>query len=230
VQGVSGPPGAGVVVFDLDGTLVDSATDLASAASALTQELGGRPLGRAEVVRMVGEGAAVLVRRALTAAGLDPHTPGALERFLALYDGRLLETTRLYPGIAAALRALDPRLALAVLTNKPRGPAERLLEGLGVRPLFIEIVGGDSPWPRKPDPAGLRALSLHADGGPMVLVGDSPVDAETARRGNVPFVFAAYGFGGGDVPHGTTPFVAQSPAALPEAVAAALAAAAPPLT
>ena len=82
---------------------------------------------------MVGEGAALLVQRALGAAGLDPGTPGALDRFLALYDERLLDTTRLYPGLRRALRALDPLLALAVLTNKPRRPTERLLEALQVR-------------------------------------------------------------------------------------------------
>ena len=148
---------AGLVVFDLDGTLVDSATDLAAAVSALTGELGGRRLTRSEVIGMVGEGAAVLVRRALTAAGVDPATPGATHRFLALYDARLLDTTCLYPGMRAVLDALDPLAALAVLTNKPAAPAERMLAALGVREYFIEVVGGDGPWPRKPDPAGLVA-------------------------------------------------------------------------
>ena len=170
----------GAVIFDLDGTLVDSAADLATAASALAVELGGRPLTRDEVVGMVGEGAALLVQRALRAAGLDPGTPGALDRFLALYDERLLDTTRLYPGLRHALRALDPLLALAVLTNKPRRPTERLLDALQVREPFVEVVAGDGPLPRKPDPAGLLSLRRHAAGGPVVLVGDSPVDAETA--------------------------------------------------
>ncbi len=222
-------PGApGAVVFDLDGTLVDSATDLAAAASALAVELGGRPLTRAEVVGMVGDGAALLVRRVLTTAQLDPHSPGALERFLALYDERLLDTTRLYPGIPAALAALDPLLALTVLTNKPRGPAQRLLEALGVSQQFIEVIGGDGPLARKPDPAGLVALRLHAGGGPMVLVGDSPVDAETARRGGVPFVLAGYGFGAAAFDAPPTAFVAASPAHLPGAIVAALHAAAAP--
>ena len=99
---------SGLVAFDLDGTLVDSAADLAAAASALTVELGGRALGRAEVVAMVGEGAAVLVERALRAAGLDPETPAALARFLAIYDERMLDTTELYPGVRLMLDALDP--------------------------------------------------------------------------------------------------------------------------
>ena len=216
-------PAAGLVVFDLDGTLVDSATDLASAASALAEELGGRPLTRTEVIRMVGEGAAVLVRRALTAAGVDPATSGATARFLALYDARLLETTCLYPGMRAVLDTLDPLTALAVLTNKPAAPAERLLLALGVRHYFIEVVGGDGPWPRKPDPAGFVALRVHAGGGPMVMVGDSPVDAETAARAGAAFVLARYGFGAaafGD--RVVTRFVADSPRALSDAVRGAL--------
>lgn len=224
---MSRPGAAGVVAFDLDGTLIDSATDLAAAASALAVELGGRALTRAEVVAMVGEGAPVLVRRVLTAAGLDPATDGALDRFLALYDERLLDTTRLYPGIRQVLDALDPLLTLAVVTNKPRLPAERLLDALGVRPLFLEVVGGDGPLPRKPDPAGLRSLRLHADGGPLVLVGDSPVDAETARRAGVPFVLAAYGFGAAAfTTTAADAFVADAVADLPAAIDAALRAAA----
>lgn len=217
-----------MVAFDLDGTLVDSATDLASAASALTVALGGRPMSRAEVIAMVGEGAPVLVRRVLTAAGLDPVTPGALERFLALYDARLLDTTHLYPGMLDALDAVDPLAVLTVLTNKPRQPAERILAALGVRDRFLEVVGGDGPLPRKPDPAGLISLRVHG-GGPMVLVGDSPVDAETARRAGVPFVLAAYGFGAHAIETPTTAWVASTPAALPAAIRAALAAARLPL-
>jgi phosphoglycolate phosphatase len=222
VQIVKSPLAAGAVVFDLDGTLVDSAADLASAASALAVALGGRPLTRDEVVAMVGDGAPVLVRRALTAAGVDPRTPDALARFLALYDERLLDATCLYPGVRDALDGLDPLLALTVLTNKPRRPAERILDGLGVRERFAELVGGDGPWPRKPDPAGLSALRLHAGGGPMVLVGDSAVDAETARRGGVPFVLAAYGFGATSFAAPPTPWVAATTAELPAAIRAAL--------
>jgi phosphoglycolate phosphatase len=186
-------------------------------------EHGGRALTRAQVVSMVGDGAAVLVRRALAAAGLDPDTAGALDRFLALYSARLLDTTRLYEGIADVLATLDPLLPLAVLTNKPQDAAERVLDGLGVRRHFIEVLGGDGLWPRKPDPSGLVSLRLHAGGGPVVLVGDSPIDAETARRGSAGFVLARYGFGAAafdlDRP---TPFVADSPQALVVAIEAAL--------
>lgn len=212
--------GAGVVVFDLDGTLVDSAADLAAAASALAVELGGRPLTTPEVVTMVGEGAAVLVRRALGAAGLDPATPHATARFLELYDARLLDQTQLYPGILAALDALEPLVPLAVLTNKPLAPSQRLLEALGVRRYFVEVIGGDGPWPRKPDPAGLLALRPHAAGGPLVMVGDSPVDAETAARAGAAFVLAQYGFGAAKfTASAATPFIAAAPGDLARLIA-----------
>jgi len=216
-------PGAGVVVFDLDGTLVDSAADLAAAASALTVELGGRALSIPEVIAMVGEGAAVLVRRALTAGGVDPATPHATARFLELYEARLLDHTHLYPGIRVVLDALDPVVPLAVLTNKPLAPAERLLEVLGVRRQFLEVIGGDGPWPRKPNPAGLAALRGHAAGGPVVLVGDSPVDAETAARAGAAFVLAGYGFGAAKFKGAVaTPYVAASPLALTDMIGRAL--------
>ncbi len=208
-----------MVVFDLDGTLVDSAVDLAAAASALTVDLGGRALTVPEVMAMVGEGAGVLVRRALIAAGLDPATPHATTRFLELYDARLLDHTRLYPGIRETLDALDPLVPLAVLTNKPRAPAERLLQALGVRRYFVEVIGGDGPWPRKPNPAGLVALRAHAAGGPMLLVGDSPVDAQTADRGGATFVLAQYGFGAAAFTNlEATAFVAASPQDLPRVI------------
>lgn len=209
-----------MVVFDLDGTLVDSAVDLAAAASALAVELGGRALTVPEVIAMVGEGAVVLVRRALTAAGLDPATPHATARFLELYDARLLNHTRLYPGIRSVLDALDPLVPLAVLTNKPFAPAERLLEALGVRRYFVEVIGGDGPWPRKPDPAGLVALRRHAAGGPLLLVGDSPVDFQTADRAGATFVLAQYGFGAAKFTNPeATAFVAASPEDLPRVIA-----------
>lgn len=214
---------SGLVAFDLDGTLVDSVGDLATAASRLTETLGGRPLARSEVVAMVGDGAALLVRRALTAAGLDPETPNALASFLAIYDQCLMDTTRPYEGMTAALDALDPLVPLAVVTNKPLAPARRLLEVFGLATRFVEVIGGDGPWPRKPDPSGLLSLRGRARGGPLVLVGDSPVDAQTADRAGAAFVLAGYGFGADkfEGPPGTA-FVAATPADLPRLIADAL--------
>lgn len=182
------------IVFDLDGTLVDSARDIAAAASELVEGLGGSPLDVATVVPMVGEGAALLVERALRRAGLDPATPGALDRFRAIYGRRLLEHTRPYDGIPEVLALLTRLGPVAVLTNKPTDASNQLLEGLGLRGFFTEVIGGDGRHRRKPDPAGLRAL-LARSGGSGVMVGDSPVDAETARAAGCPFVLAAYGFG-----------------------------------
>lgn len=185
------------IVFDLDGTLVDSQADLASATNALVEEFGGPRLPDAAIIAMVGEGAAVLVRRALTAAGLDPESSGALDRFLALYDARLLDRTVAYDGIPEALDALGVEVPLSVLTNKPLRATERILEGLGLRRHFQHVVGGDSPFGRKPGPAALLHLArvTGATAADTVLVGDSPVDVATARRAGTLICLARYGFG-----------------------------------
>jgi phosphoglycolate phosphatase len=187
-----------LVVFDLDGTLVDSHRDLSDATNALLEELGAAALPAPAITAMVGEGAAVLVRRALTRAGLDPDTPGALDRFLAHYDTRLLATTRPYPGMVESLEGLRSQgRSLAVLTNKPQRASERVLDGLGLRQLFDAVIGGDTTHGRKPNPAGLRALLAAADARPdeAILVGDSPVDLATARAALTRVCLARYGFG-----------------------------------
>ena len=186
-----------LVVFDLDGTLVDSRTDLANATNALIVELGGATLPDSRIVEMVGEGAGLLVRRALTAAGLDPGTPGTLERFLLLYDERLLEHTRPYDGALDELEWLFTRAPLAVLTNKPGGATRRILAGLGLARYFREVIGGDSPFGRKPDPAALLHLARASEVEPRetLMVGDSPVDLQTARRAGTRVCLARYGFG-----------------------------------
>ena len=186
-----------LIVFDLDGTLIDSRQDLADAANALIAERGGAPLPVQAVTGMVGEGAALLVRRALTAAGLEPDLDTALPRFLALYDERLLAHTRLYPGTSEALAALAPRATLAVLTNKPQRPTEAILRGLNVDEYFAEVIGGDTRFGRKPDPAGLRHLmsSARASAADTMLVGDSAIDLRTARAAGVRICLVTYGFG-----------------------------------
>lgn len=186
-----------LVVFDLDGTLIDSRQDLADAANALIAERGGTPLPVDAVTGMVGEGAALLVRRALTAAGLDPDLDAALPRFLELYDERLLAHTRLYPGTADALESIARRATLAVLTNKPQRPTETILRGLGVDPYFERVIGGDTTFGRKPDPAGLRHLMAEAKASTVdtVLVGDSAIDLRTAHAAGVRLCLVTYGFG-----------------------------------
>jgi phosphoglycolate phosphatase len=187
-----------LVVFDLDGTLIDSQRDLADATNALLEELGATRLSEDAIAAMVGEGAAVLVRRALTAAGLDPQQPGALERFLAHYDARLTVHTRPYPGIPDVLCALQAAgRTLAVLTNKPGRATATILERLDLAAAFSRVIGGDSAAGRKPDPAGLLDLIARAGATPAstIMVGDSRIDLETARRAGTRICLARYGFG-----------------------------------
>ena len=185
-----------LIAFDLDGTLVDSRRDLADSANELITELGGSPLPEEAIARMVGEGAAVLVRRALTAAGVtDVRT--ALTRFLAIYDTRLLRHTRVYAGMDDVVRFARTLGRVAVLTNKPLAPSERILQGLGIRNLFDVVVGGDGPLPRKPDPSSLNALIREAGAaaGTSMLVGDSAIDHETAVRAGIRCCVVSFGFG-----------------------------------
>ena len=186
-----------LVVFDLDGTLIDSRHDLADAANALIVEGGGRPLPVDAITAMVGEGAPLLVRRALKAAGLDLDLREALPRFLELYDERLLVHTRLYDGTREALDELAPRATLAILTNKPQRPTERILEGLAIAPFFDWVIGGDTPHGRKPDPGGLNHLMSLAGTGPAdtVMVGDSAIDRRTGRAAGTQMWLVRYGFG-----------------------------------
>jgi phosphoglycolate phosphatase len=186
-----------LIVFDLDGTLVDSRRDLADAANAMLAHYGAAPLDEVVVGRMVGEGAAVLVGRVLAARGLAVDAAEALQVFLAAYDDRLVVHTRPYEGMQEALEALAPWATLAVLTNKPTRQAVRLLEALGLRRPFGEILGGDGPHPRKPHPAGLEFLMRTAGASPAdtVLVGDSRIDLLTAANAGTRACLARYGFG-----------------------------------
>ncbi len=190
-------PSPRLLVFDLDGTLVDSSQDLADSVNALLQELGAPALPPDAVTGMVGDGAAVLVRRALVKAGVEVSPRQALDRFLYHYDKRLLATTKPYAGMVETLEALRPTYALAVLTNKPANASMRLLEGLGLLEFFSDVIGGDTPFGRKPDPAGLLALVSKATATPetTLLVGDSPVDLATAQRADARICLARYGFG-----------------------------------
>jgi phosphoglycolate phosphatase len=186
-----------LVVFDLDGTLVDSHRDIADATNAVIADLGGTPLEMSVVTGFVGDGAAVLIRRAMSRAGVQVDLREALDRFLVHYDARLLATTQPYPGMIAVLAALRQTRRLAVLTNKPQQPSVRLLEGLGLITFFDDVIGGDTAHGRKPDPAGLRAIIAHAGATPAetLLIGDSPVDRATARNAGTGVCLARYGFG-----------------------------------
>lgn len=203
---MSGPTEAGghgsagaffsLVVFDLDGTLVDSRADLAAAANETLAVYGLAPLEVEAVAAMVGEGVRTLLDRAFATRGAVPP-PEAVERFLGAYDRRLIERTRPYAGVRETLAALEGRVGMAVLTNKPTAPAVQILEGLGLAPVFSAVVGGDGPFPRKPAPDGLLGLArqVAAPAAAVLLVGDSWIDAETALNAGTRFCLARYGFG-----------------------------------
>ncbi len=186
-----------LVVFDLDGTLIDSSGDLCGALNATLERLapGTPPLANEAVRKMIGSGARVLVARGLAARGVSATPDHALEIFLESYRSRLLESTRLYPGVPGMLDELC-RETLAVLTNKPGALSRPILEGLGVASRFARICGGGDGHPKKPDPEALRWLmrELEAPASATSMVGDSGVDVETGRAAGVATIGIRDGF------------------------------------
>ena len=190
-------PPARLVVFDLDGTLVDSSRDLATGVNrALRRFAPLAPVLREEVVRsFIGSGARVLIARSLAAAGLSQPVDEVLPVFLEEYSRCLLDETRLYPGAAEALDGLSGR-TLAVLTNKPGDMSRTILAGLGVGDRFFRIYGAGDVETRKPDPGGLLRIASEAGIEPAaaVMVGDSAVDIRTGRAAGTLTVGVTYGF------------------------------------
>lgn len=183
--------------------MVDSRRDIADAANALLVSCGAAPIPETDIGRMVGDGAARLVARAFKASRVELPRD-ALARYLACYDERLLNHTRPYHGMPAVLEALARRASLAVLTNKPIASTRRILEGLDLARYFAPeaVLGGDGPFPRKPDPEGLRHLiaAAHTDAASTLMVGDSAIDWRTARAAAAGVCLARYGFGFDTVP------------------------------
>jgi phosphoglycolate phosphatase len=191
---------ARLLVFDLDGTLVDSSRDLAAATNAAVRHIAPDtpPIPVETVCTFVGNGARVLIEKALDHAGLDRPVDELLPIFLECYDRRLLDTTRPYPGVAEALRDLVGP-GCAVLTNKPGPMARRILDGLELAPRFARVWGaGDVPG-RKPDPQGLKQLmqELESTSGETWMIGDSPIDVRTARAAGVRVAGVSWGLAPG---------------------------------
>lgn len=184
------------LVFDLDGTLIDSRRDITTAINRMRADLGLPPLALEQVITMVGEGARLLVERALGPGFPPDEIDRALERYLGYYWDVCLETTRTYPGVDGMLAGLAGRYPLALLSNKGEALSRKILDGLGLTAHFREILGGDSLPTRKPDPAGLRVLAdrLGVPVERLLLVGDTWVDAETARNAGCPFALVEWGF------------------------------------
>jgi phosphoglycolate phosphatase len=196
-------PSTHLAVFDLDGTLIDSRRDLADSANEMLAAYGAPPLDDDRIASMVGCGAPTLVTRVMAAAGVDKPVEDALPRFLTAYNERLTHHTRPYDGIADLLEELQSReTAMALLTNKPLDQSNRILDAFGLSKHFRWLVGGDGPWPRKPQPDGIRFLMQQASAGAgeTVLIGDSTIDLQTARNAGVRICLARYGFGFADVP------------------------------
>lgn len=183
------------VIFDLDGTLIDSAPDIHASANRVFATFG-HSFTRAEVQGFVGRGAPNLVSRLCEARGLPgagPEFEAILAQFLHVYEGAQ-ELTVLYPGVGAALAELAGQGArLGICTNKPLAPTRAVLRHFGLG-MFGTVIGGDSLAVKKPDPAPLLHAARELGGGPAIFVGDSEVDAETAQAAGLPFLLYTEGY------------------------------------
>jgi phosphoglycolate phosphatase len=187
-----------LLLFDLDGTLVDSAPDLRDALNEMLGERGRPPLPLAQVRGMIGDGVPALVARALAASGLDAaELATALPRYTALYEAGAVRLTRPYPGVQETLAALRRQgCRTAVCTNKPQRATQTVLDGLGLAALFDGVAGGDRFTTRKPDPGHLLSLVRELGGRveSTAMIGDSENDAAAARAAGVPIVLMRYGY------------------------------------
>lgn len=181
------------IVFDLDGTLIDSAMDIAAAANATLAEFGAKPLSVVEARGFVGADAVIFVERMARARDLPDPAP-LVPRFVYHYE-RAVQDTVIYPGVEDALATLKARgHRLGLCTNKPTRATQAVLAHLGWSDLFGAVFTGDSLPVRKPDPAPLLAAFEALGDGPAIYVGDSEVDAETGERAGVPFLLYTPGY------------------------------------
>lgn len=184
------------IIFDLDGTLIDSKQDLIHSVNAMLLELGRAALDAETISSYIGHGAPRLVARALGEDGTEEERGHALQFFLDYYEAHKLDTTCAYPGVAEALQQLA-HVPMAVLTNKPMRMSVRILEGIGLAKYFRAIYGGNSFETKKPDPLGARTIlrELAVEPTEALMVGDSEVDVLTARNAGLWAAAVNYGFG-----------------------------------
>jgi phosphoglycolate phosphatase len=185
-----------LLVFDLDGTLVDSKEDLANAVNVAIESFDLPPLPHPVIYSYVGDGASALIQRALPREKAD-LLPEVLDRFLAYYRRHLLDTTRAYPGVGEALRKWAGTYRMAVLTNKGVTMTREILSGLSLDGYFFDVRGGDSFRTKKPDPEGLlhilREAAVEAE--EAIMIGDSRNDVQAGRAAGAVTCGVTYGLG-----------------------------------
>ena len=186
----------GLVVFDLDGTLIDSAPDIQAAANRMLDEQGIDPLDLPTIISFIGNGLPKLVERVMQRVGLDMARHTELTAItLAHYNAATTELTRPYSGVEVALQDLQAAgHVLALCTNKPEAPARAILRDLRIEQYFNAVVGGDTLDVKKPDPEPLLYILRHLGAVQAIYVGDSEVDAETAQRADVRFALFTEGY------------------------------------
>jgi phosphoglycolate phosphatase len=224
-----------LLVFDMDGTLIDSQIDLANSINAMLAHLGKPELPHAVLLGYIGDGATMLVRRALGDPEGDVHDEeyvnAALEFFLAHYRVHKVDFTYVYAGVTealAAIRAARPGIAMAVLTNKPVGVSREICAHFGLDRFFFQVYGGNSFHTKKPDPAGLLTLMAEASAlngagaaitpGETVMIGDSDVDILTARNCGARAIGCSYGLSPHSLAAAAPDAVVATPAELPAAL------------
>ncbi len=186
-----------LVIFDLDGTLIDSRLDIAHSVNAMREHMNREPLPFETIYKGVGHGAPALVRNALGPETSESDVQQGVAFFLDHYNRHALDYTTLYPGVMESLERLRKAgKKMAVLTNKPTRTTLDIVEGLGAGDYFFQVYGGDSLPFKKPNPVGIDRLREEAGAGRdgTVMVGDSSVDVQTARNAQVPCCAVTYGF------------------------------------
>jgi len=187
------------LIFDLDGTLIDSKRDLILSVNAMLRQLGRKELSEQQISGYIGRGAPTLVSQALGDGATPEECTTGLEFFLRYYEEHKMDNTRLYPGVAEALYRLS-HVPMAVLTNKPVRVSIRILEALGLGKKFRVVYGGNSFETKKPDPLGVHTIlrDLAAEAAWTMVIGDSEIDVQTARNAGAIAVSVNYGFGAHD--------------------------------
>jgi phosphoglycolate phosphatase len=191
---------AKLLIFDLDGTLIDSREDLANSINAMLIHFGKKKLPHEVIASYIGDGAPMLVRRSLGDPDDENFVQDAVLYFMSWYREHKLDTTYVYEGVKEALNAIQTSrdgkpLKMAVLSNKPVGPSRAIVEALGLGPYFFQVYGGNSFHTKKPDPTGVQALLEEAGvaAEETVIIGDSDIDVLTARNSGIYSVGVTYG-------------------------------------